>query len=120
MSSIDYNQKLNINIETEKIDIATLPQNIRNTHRFLLKFITLVPYSVDADLTMQLIYKQLNNDTEKTLTYTVSKNETRFKQKLPIGINAREWRLKLTGSELQTVEIGAMSVLWIPRRIGDR
>lgn len=118
--SLDYTEKLNIDIETEKIDVATIPSGLRNTHRFLLKFVSVSPYSIDADITLYIYYKQLNDDTEFTLNYTISKDDTRFKQKLPIGINCREWRIRIIGTELEEAEIGEIEMLWIPRRIGDR
>jgi hypothetical protein len=118
--SLDYNQKLNIDIETEKIDVNTIPSGLRTTHRFLLKFISIAPYSIDVDCTVYLIYKNLRDDTEFSLDYTVSKDETFFKQKLPVGIVAREWRLRVVGQQMEQAEFGEMEVLWIPKRIGDR
>jgi len=118
--SLDYTQKLSINIESERIDVHTIPEKLRNTHRFLLKFIGMAPYNVDHDLTFTLYYKQLNTDQEFFLSYTVSHTENRFKRKLPLGINCREWRIAVTGSDLTIAEIGEIEVLWTPRRIGDR
>lgn len=118
--SLDYNQKLNIDIESEKIDINTLPEGLRSTHRFLLKFVTVAPYSIDANCTVYLTYKALEDDTEFSLDYTLDKDLARFKQKLPIGINCREFRVRIIGIGLEQAEISGISVLWIPRRIGDR
>ena len=55
--ALDYNQPISIDIETEKIDLHTLPEKIRSTHRFLLKFISIAPYTIDANCTVYLIYK---------------------------------------------------------------
>lgn len=118
--SLDYNQKLNIDIETEKIDVATIPQKMRSTHRFLLKFVSVSAYSIDVDVSLFVIYKKLEDDTEFSLNYTIDKDLTRFKQKLPLGINCREWRVRIIGTGLTSAEIGEVEVLWTPRRIGDR
>lgn len=118
--SLDYNKKLSIDIETEKIDVNTIPEKIRSSHRFLLKFISIAPYSIDVDCTVYLTYKNIRDDTEFSLNYTVSKDETFFKQKLPAGILAREWRVRIIGTEMEQAEFGEIEVLWIPKSIGDR
>ena len=118
--SLDYDKKLDIDIETEKIDVHTIPEKIRSTHRFLLKFISIAPYSIDANCEVILFYKNLRDNTEFGLNYTLDKNETFFKQKLPIGITAREWRVRITGVGLEQAEIGQIEVLWLPINIGDR
>lgn len=118
--SLDYNKKLNIEIESEKIDVNTIPEKIRSTHRFLLKFISISPYSIDANCTIYLTYKNIRDNTEFSLNYTVSKDETFFKQKLPAGIMAREFRVKIIGTELEQAEFGEIEVLWIPKSIGER
>ena len=118
--ALDYTQPIDIDIESERINVNEIPENIRSTHRFLLKFISIAEYSIDVDCTIFLYYKQLNDETEFTLNYTLSKDETRFKCKLPLGINCREWRIRIIGTGLTEAEFAACEVLWLPRRIGDR
>lgn len=118
--SLDFDKKLDIDIETEKIDIATIPEKIRSTHRFLLKFISVSPYSIDANCTIYITYKNLTDNTEFSLNFTMDKNKTVFKKKLPLGILAREWRVRITGTGLEQAEFGQIEVLWLPKRIGNR
>jgi len=117
---LDYDQKLDVDIQTEIVDVSTLPSGVRETSRMLLKFITIANYEIDADLSITLYYKQDNSSFENQLTYNVSKDDERFKQKLPAGINARQFRVRVFGSQLTRLEINKISVLWIQRRIGDR
>jgi hypothetical protein len=116
----DYDKKPSIDIKSLKIDVATLPVGLRETTRMLCKFIVIDPYLIDNDIAITFYYKQDNTGLEKELSYNVSKDEQRFKQKLPKGINAREFWVRVYGSNLTVAEIGKISVLWIPRRIGDR
>lgn len=118
--SLDYNQPIDIDIESEILNVNELPDKIRSTHRFLAKFVSIANYRIDANMTLYFYYKQLNDDTEYSITYTVSKDEERFKQKLPVGINCREWRWRLVGEGLTDFEMSEVEVLWLPRRIGDR
>lgn len=118
--SLDYTEKLSIDIQSLTMDVATLPAQFKETGRMLCKFIVIDPYIIDNDIAITFYYRQDNTGLEKQITYNVSKDEQRFKQKLPIGLNCREFRVRVFGDELEEVEIGKISVLWIPRKIGDR
>ncbi len=120
MASLDYDQKLTIDIRTQKLDVATLPPELKETTRILLKFLVIDPCTVDNDLTVTLFYKQDNTGLVKELSYNVPKNEERFKQRLPIGINTREFWVRVYGESMQEAEIGKISLLGIPRRVGNR
>lgn len=120
MPSLDYDKKLSIDIQTLKFDIATLPPEFKETSRILLKFLVIDPCIVDNDIAVTLFYKRYNTGLVEELTYNVQKDEERFKQKLPIGINSREFWVRVHGFNLQDAEIGKISVLGIPKRIGNR
>ena len=120
MASIDYDKKLTLDIRTLKLDIATLPPELKETTRILLKFLVIDPCIIDNDVTVTLFYKQDNTGMVKELTYNVPKEEERFKQKLPIGINTREFWVRVVGFNMQEAEIGKISLLGIPKGIGSR
>ena len=117
---LDYDQKIDIDIQTEIIDISTLQSTYKDTSRMLLKFIVVGKYKIDADINIYLYYKQFNDDTQFGLNYIISKDEERFKQRLPAGINVREYYIRIIGTGLTEADIDMFGVLWIPRRIGNR
>lgn len=118
--ALDYNQPIDIKIESCKFNVNELPEKIRSTHRFLLKFISIANYSVDQDCVITLFFTQLNDDSERQVSYNLLAADNRFKQKLPVGVTAREFRIQIVGEGLTTAEISEIEVLWTPILIGDR
>ncbi len=95
---IEYKTK-NIVIESPVYNVDIIPVEMRNTHRFLLKFFH-VAYDSDKDLTFTIYYKKLKDDTETTLIRPMNKDEKYFKRKLPAALLCREYRFTITGTDI--------------------
>lgn len=108
-----------IDLEFPKWDLSVLG-GLKNTHRILLKILH-CNYSTDQDLQLVLFYKRGLDDTEEAIPYTLPANQTFFKQKLPIGILVREWRLQVISVEdLTTMKLIELGTAWIAHPVGIR
>lgn len=91
----------------------------KNTYIYLLKFIV-VEYNTDQDLRIQL---ETNvNNTTRNIFYDLPKEKTRVKIKLPIGITAQKWKVKVYNLQEKPkfVELQYIGILGTPLPIGDR
>lgn len=98
-------------------NIDVIPQQLRNTHRAFIKYAH-ADYSSDVDLTFTVFIKPVWTNTERSYIYTMSKLKTYFKQRLPLGAIAREWRFEISGSAASILDITEGGLLWIPVPIG--
>lgn len=111
-------KKANVHILSPQYDISVLG-GLKNTHRILLKYIH-ANYLTDQDLQVVLFYKKLYSNVEESIPFTMSKDNEYFKQKLPVAILVREWRLELHGFDLETFELLELGTNWIAHPIGGR
>lgn len=118
MEEGDFVYKANIDLRYPKWDLSVLG-GLKNTHRMLLKILH-AEYHADQDLQLVLYYKRGQDDTEESIPYTLAKDKTYFKQKLPIGILVREWRLQLIGLDLTKMDLIELGTNWIAHPIGQR
>ena len=118
MEEGDFIYESNIDLEYPRWDISVLG-GLKNTHRILLKILH-CNYETDQDLQLILFYKRGQDDTEESIPYTLSKDNNYFKQKLPIGILVREWRLQLLGLDLTQMKLIELGTNWIAHPIGQR
>lgn len=108
-----------IYLESPTYNIDVIPEQLKNTHRALLKYAHAL-YVCDIDLTFTVYYKPLYSNTEYSYAFTMSKNNVYFKQKLPNGKVAREWRYTIQGLGATTCDIDEAGLLWLPVPIGGR
>lgn len=119
MEENDFITSAAIDIEFPKWDISVLG-NLKNTHRILLKILH-CNYETDQDLQLILYYKRGLDNTEEFIPYTLPASQTFFKQKLPIGILVREWRLQIVSIEdLTTMKLIELGTNWIAHPVGVR
>lgn len=118
MEEGDFITTARIDLRYPKWDVSVLG-GLKNTHRILLKILH-AQYEADQDIQVTLYYKRGLDDTEEMLPYILPNNENYFKQKLPAGILVREWRLQITGLELESMKLIELGVNWIAHPVGKR
>lgn len=112
---IDYKLK-DILLETSH---WTPEMGAKNLYNYLLKFLV-CEYNTDVELRIQL--EILIGNTFRYLFYSLPKEKTRVKIKLPVGIQTNRWKVKIytVGEKTENTEIQYIGVLGIPIPIGDR
>lgn len=111
--------KIDIFLKSPIYDVDIIPRQLKNTHRALLK-IPHARYECDVDLTLKVFVKKLYTNIEVSYIFTLSKDLTYLKDRMPRGVLAREWRWELSGLQATSCTIYECGLMWVPHPVGGR
>ena len=97
--------------ETTKANAYVLEEGLKPTQRFLLGVLQ-ISYVSSNDFKAIIKYKRDNADAEKELTYDIKAGENLWRQKLPPGLLASEFKIRVEGDICYFFELKSIGVLY--------
>ena len=98
--------------------IENMGASIKNTHRMLLRQVY-CNYNTDQPLTYTLYFKRTYLDLWENIFYTLPKDLSYFKMKLPPGLLCREAKFEISADGIKSILIYNAGILGKLKRIGS-
>lgn len=115
---IDYGVGIPFELSSIKFNPNLMGAKLKATERLFLGYI-FIKYTSTDDFTLTINYRRgVSNSEIETLSYTVSKDDNYFLQKLPPNIAVTEFWLTASGTSTSYFQTESFGVLWAALKVG--